>query len=122
MSGRRECWRSGCARSIRRSPVFIPMYIYPSSVHQIGEETLVFSLKVVSRWIVESPSTLNSSLLRDVYKRQWLQGYLKARYGGELSPEVMEAWRALEHTVYNAPKNYQGEGTVESLLLSLIHI
>ena len=28
----------------------------------------------------------------------------------------MEAWRALEHTVYNAPKNYQGEGTVESLL------
>ncbi len=39
----------------------------------------------------------------------WLQGYLKARYGGELSPEVMEAWRALEHTVYNAPKNYQGE-------------
>ncbi len=33
-----------------------------------------------------------------------------------MSPEVMEAWRVLEHTVYNAPKNYQGEGTVESLL------
>lgn len=33
-----------------------------------------------------------------------------------MSPEVAEAWRALEHTVYNAPKNYQGEGTVESLL------
>ena len=46
----------------------------------------------------------------------WLQGYLKARYGGELSPEVMEAWRALEHTVYNAPKNSPGEGTLESLL------
>ena len=46
----------------------------------------------------------------------WLQGYLKARYGDDLSPEVTEAWRALEHTVYNAPKNYQGEGTVESLL------
>ena len=45
-----------------------------------------------------------------------LQGYLKARYGDDLSPEVTEAWRALEHTVYNAPKNYQGEGTVESLL------
>ena len=42
MSGRRECWRSGCARSIRRSPLFIPMYIYPSSVQQIGEETLMF--------------------------------------------------------------------------------
>ncbi len=47
---------------------------------------------------------------------EWLQGYLKARYGGVLLPEVLEAWRALEHTVYNAPKNYQGEGTVESLL------
>lgn len=46
----------------------------------------------------------------------WLQGYLKARYGSELSPEVMEAWRALEHTVYNAPKNSPGEGTLESLL------
>ena len=46
----------------------------------------------------------------------WLQGYLKARYGGELSPEVMEAWRALEHTVYNASKNSPGEGTLESLL------
>ena len=32
----------------------------------------------------------------------WLQGYLKARYGDDLSPEVTEAWRALEHTVYNA--------------------
>ena len=47
---------------------------------------------------------------------EWLQAYLKARYGNDLSPEVAEAWRALEHTVYNAPKNYQGEGTVESLL------
>lgn len=46
----------------------------------------------------------------------WLQDYLKARYGGELLPEVAEAWRALEHTVYNAPKDYPGEGTVESLL------
>ena len=47
---------------------------------------------------------------------EWLQGYLKARYGKDVSPEVMEAWRALEHTVYNAPRDYQGEGTVESLL------
>lgn len=47
---------------------------------------------------------------------EWLQGYLKARYGGDIPPEVAEAWRALEHTVYNAPKNHQGEGTIESLL------
>lgn len=47
---------------------------------------------------------------------EWLQGYLKARYGGDLPSEVMEAWQALEHTVYNAPKDYPGEGTVESLL------
>lgn len=47
---------------------------------------------------------------------EWLQTYLKARYGREVSPEIMEAWRALEHTVYNAPKDYQGEGTIESLL------
>ena len=45
----------------------------------------------------------------------WLQGYLKARYGTAVKPEVLEAWRALEHTVYNAPKDYPGEGTVESL-------
>ena len=56
---------------------------------------------------------------------EWMQGYLKARYGTlsadgvsseELSPEVLEAWRALGHTVYNAPKNHPGEGTLESLL------
>lgn len=47
---------------------------------------------------------------------EWLQTYLKARYGREVSPEIMEAWRALEYTVYNAPKDYQGEGTIESLL------
>lgn len=46
----------------------------------------------------------------------WVKEYLKARYGGELLPEVDEAWQALQHTVYNAPKDYQGEGTVESLL------
>lgn len=47
---------------------------------------------------------------------EWLKEYLKARYGGDLPAEILEAWRALEHTVYNAPKDYQGEGTVESLL------
>ncbi|MDR1003651.1 MAG: alpha-N-acetylglucosaminidase [Prevotellaceae bacterium] len=46
----------------------------------------------------------------------WLQQYLIARYGGTLTPEVRQAWRALEHTVYNAPVDYPGEGTVESLL------
>lgn len=45
----------------------------------------------------------------------WLYGYLKARYG-EASPAVIEAWMALMHTVYNAPKDYPGEGPVESLL------
>ncbi|WP_374049379.1 alpha-N-acetylglucosaminidase [uncultured Bacteroides sp.] len=47
---------------------------------------------------------------------EWLQEYLKARYGGSTSSEIAEAWRALEHTVYNAPKNSPGEGTLESLL------
>lgn len=46
----------------------------------------------------------------------WLQGYLQARYGKEIVPEVREAWRALLHTVYNAPVNLSGEGTIESLL------
>ena len=45
----------------------------------------------------------------------WMQGYLKARYGS-LTPEVLEAWQALKYTVYNSPKNYPGEGTLESLL------
>lgn len=47
---------------------------------------------------------------------EWLQGYLKARYGDNVPPEVAEAWQVLKHTVYNAPKNHQGEGTIESLL------
>ncbi len=29
---------------------------------------------------------------------------------------MAEAWRTLQHTVYNAPKNIRGEGTIESLL------
>ncbi|MDR0939117.1 MAG: alpha-N-acetylglucosaminidase [Mediterranea sp.] len=46
----------------------------------------------------------------------WLDGYLEARYGGQVAPPVKEAWRALEHTVYNMPRSYPGQGTVESLL------
>ncbi|MDR0962046.1 MAG: alpha-N-acetylglucosaminidase [Mediterranea sp.] len=46
----------------------------------------------------------------------WLQSYLQGRYGGKLLPQVQEAWRALEHTVYNMPVDYPGQGTVESLL------
>jgi alpha-N-acetylglucosaminidase len=46
----------------------------------------------------------------------WLHRYLQGRYGGELLPEVTAAWRALEHTVYNMPTDYPGQGTVESVL------
>ncbi len=48
----------------------------------------------------------------------WLDGYLKARYGGldSLDPRVAEAWDLLRQTVYNMPVDYPGQGTVESLL------
>ena len=46
---------------------------------------------------------------------QWLNGYLEARYGGALPKEVSEAWSLLEKSVYAAPRNYRGEGTVESV-------
>lgn len=47
---------------------------------------------------------------------EWIDGYLKARYGSAPSDDVRAAWRALIATVYNAPIDYPGEGTVESLL------
>lgn len=47
---------------------------------------------------------------------EWLRDYLTARYGGTLQPAVWQAWQKLKHTVYNAPMDYPGEGTVESLL------
>lgn len=46
---------------------------------------------------------------------EWLRGYQKARYGKE-DADVAVAWTALANTVYNAPTDYEGEGTVESLL------
>lgn len=47
---------------------------------------------------------------------EWMEGYLQARYGKAPSEEVLEAWRILKNTVYNAPISGSGEGTVESLL------
>ncbi len=48
--------------------------------------------------------------------QDWLPEYLAARYGTEPTPEVSEAWEALRNTVYNAPLDYPGQGTVESLM------
>lgn len=47
--------------------------------------------------------------------REWLEQYLTARYGKAPTPEVTGAWTALLNTVYNAPLEYPGQGTVESL-------
>ncbi len=47
---------------------------------------------------------------------EWLAGYLKARYGTDTLPsDTRRGWEALRATVYNAPTDYRGEGTVESL-------
>lgn len=48
--------------------------------------------------------------------KEWLSEYLSARYGRTPSDGVVEAWEALRHTVYNAPVDYPGQGTVESLM------
>ena len=46
----------------------------------------------------------------------WLKSYLKARYGKEPDDNILGAWTALTNTVYNAPVDYPGEGTVESVI------
>lgn len=46
----------------------------------------------------------------------FLSRYLTARYGSSPEPGILEAWNALFNTVYNAPLDYPGEGTVESLI------
>ncbi|MDE6368807.1 MAG: alpha-N-acetylglucosaminidase [Muribaculaceae bacterium] len=54
---------------------------------------------------------------REQFKAEdWLKEYVQARYGLDTVPdEINDAWRALYETVYNAPVDYKGEGTVESL-------
>lgn len=47
---------------------------------------------------------------------EWLTGYLTARYGTEPDVKLKEAWNTLVNTVYNAPVDYKGEGTVESII------
>lgn len=46
----------------------------------------------------------------------WLKNYLHARYGTEPSDSLSNAWSNLYATVYNAPVNYEGQGTVESII------
>lgn len=46
----------------------------------------------------------------------WLRDYLHARYGKEPSDSLMSAWDNLYSTVYNAPTDYRGQGTVESVI------
>ena len=51
-----------------------------------------------------------------IEKNEWLENYLTARYGQEPDSSVKEAWNILLNTVYNAPVDYPGEGTVESII------
>lgn len=46
----------------------------------------------------------------------WIPGYLEARYGSAPDENVLLAWNKLVNTVYNAPTDYKGEGTVESII------
>lgn len=47
-------------------------------------------------------------------KDQWLEGYVKARYG-KSHPAVQEAWKILSNSVYNCPAESTQEGTTESI-------
>lgn len=48
--------------------------------------------------------------------RAWLADYLRARYGAaSVDEDILKGWDALWATVYNAPVEYPGQGTVESL-------
>lgn len=46
---------------------------------------------------------------------RWLEGYLTARYGAAPTDGVREAWQLLKNSVYGAPHDIEGEGTIESL-------
>ena len=48
-------------------------------------------------------------------KDQWLEGYVKARYGKSV-PAVQQAWKILSNSVYNCPDESTQEGTTESVL------
>lgn len=48
--------------------------------------------------------------------KQWIKDYLTARYGKGADINILSAWKTLLNTVYNAPENYRGEGTVESIM------
>lgn len=48
-------------------------------------------------------------------KDEWLEGYLKARYGKSDSL-VSQAWRLLSNTIYNCPAASTQQGTHESIL------
>ena len=47
-------------------------------------------------------------------KDEWLQGYLRARYG-RISPEVLQAWRLLARSIYECPAASTQQGTHESI-------
>lgn len=48
-------------------------------------------------------------------KDEWLEGYLKARYG-KLDSQVSQAWMLLSNTIYNCPAASTQQGTHESIL------
>ena len=47
-------------------------------------------------------------------KEEWLQGYVKARYG-HITPEVMQAWELLARSIYECPAASTQQGTHESI-------
>ncbi|MCH5319201.1 MAG: alpha-N-acetylglucosaminidase [Paramuribaculum sp.] len=71
----------------------------------IENNPIMYELLFELPWMNESPDI-------DL----WLEKYLTARYGQEVDRNILDAWRALINTVYNAPNDYPGEGTVESII------
>lgn len=47
-------------------------------------------------------------------KDEWLQGYLRARYG-RITPKVLQAWRLLAGSIYECPAASTQQGTHESI-------
>ena len=47
-------------------------------------------------------------------KDEWLQGYLRARYG-RIAPKVLQAWRLLARSIYECPAASTQQGTHESI-------
>lgn len=87
----------------KQNPLAANLKGYGFTMEGSGNNPVMFELMSELPWIPEKVS-----------KEDWIQGYVKARYG-VADPAIEQAWKILSESIYNCPAGNNQQGPHESI-------